>query len=668
MSTRAEPSSPPERRTRRLPYVGALDGLRAACLLAVMAYHGTFSWAPGGFLGVSTFFTLSGFLITALALVEVRDAGRLDLGRFWSSRARRLLPAAGITLLIVIGFARSAASATQLSGLRQDLWASFGLSVNWRLALSGRAYGGYAAAASPVQHLWSLAVEEQFYLLLPLVVAAGTLAARRMGRPLRQVLGVSAAALAALSTVAMVTATSSGRSITWAYYATHTRAAELLVGVVLACVIHRLVDWPHRRQVVPVVGTLGAAVLVASWLFVHQDDAFLYSGGFLAYSMASVAVIVACLYSSPVRRALDTRPLRWLGRISYGAYLYHWPLFAWLDESQVGLSGYPLFAVQVTATLTLAWLSFRFIEQPIRRGQLLPKVQPPILAGLVASALILTILVPWQTMDTGPSGVEVAQGERVVAASGASQLPSTTAPVVPDQPKVERLLMVGDSVPFQMAPYVAEVLPSVDVRFIGRPGLGPLTEQGVIEGELASAIADFDPDVVLLHFTGSYLERLPKEAPFVLDDGEEVEDGSETMFQTWFEKVDELVATASSRGAMVLWGLVPTVDPNDFFGYLADTVDRFNDGYRQLPGVTIVDWHSPTQGPDGGFVGDMTDVWGRTEPGRADDGLHFTEFGNRVLAEKVLQAVQGFPGRKIGTVALGPSSTTTPPSPQGGTG
>src|SRR6476659_1300758 len=157
-------------RGARLPHVGALDGLRAVSLIAVLLYHGGFGWAKGGFLGVSTFFTLSGFLITSLLLVENHQNGQISLRRFWSARARRLVPAALVALLLVAAFAMFAATPTQLTGLRGDLLSVFGVATNWRLALSGRDYGAYLTTSSPIQHVWSLAVEEQFYLVLPLLV------------------------------------------------------------------------------------------------------------------------------------------------------------------------------------------------------------------------------------------------------------------------------------------------------------------------------------------------------------------------------------------------------------------------------------------------------------------------------------------------------------------
>lgn len=632
-------------RASRLPYVGALDGLRAVCLLAVLCYHGTFAWAPGGFLGVSTFFTLSGFLITALMIVELRDTGTVALGRFWAARARRLLPAAGLTLLLVVAFARLGASSTQLSGLRQDLWASFGLSINWRLALSGRAYGGYASAASPVQHLWSLAVEEQFYLVLPVVVLGAVAVGRRTGRPARVVLGWAAAALAVVSTAALVASVGSDGEVTWAYYATHTRAAELLVGVALACVAHHLVRWRHRQRVLPVVGVLAAAGLVAAWALVDQTDRALYTGGLGLYALASAAVIASALYPSPVSAVLDTRPLRAVGKISYGAYLYHWPLFSWLDRERVGFGGYPLFALQVAVTLGLAWLSATYVEQPIRRARLLAHVRPPALLAVVAAGLLLTVAVPWRTTDTGSSGVEVATGRRVEAAGPAA--PAAVAPpdTDPATPEVRRLLLVGDSIPQQLAPYVAGALPHVDVRWIGAPGIGPLSDQGAIVGEVERAVEEIDPDMVVVHFAGSYLDHQDGARPFVTADGTEVADDTDAMVEAWAGQSRRIVDAARSRGATVLWGLIPTVDPGNWFHFLADTVDRLNAAYRALPGVTVLDWHALTAAPDGSFTDTMADPEGTTAPGRADDGLHFTAFGNSILAATVAEQVAAWEGR-----------------------
>jgi len=649
-----------QRQGGRLPYVGSLDGLRAACLLAVLAYHGGFTWAGGGFLGVSTFFTLSGFLITALILVEVRGSGRVDLRRFWSARARRLVPAALVTLVLVLAFARFGATSTHLVGLRSDLWATAGLAINWRLAAVGATYGN-AADATPVQHLWSLAVEEQFYLVLPLACLGAIALGRRLGQPLRVVLGVGAAALAVASTVAL--ALSVGDDVSFAYYATHTRAAELLAGVVLACVVHHLVGWRHRRRVVPVVGLVGAAGLVGAWALADQASRLLYTGGLALYSLASVAVIVACLYPGPVRAVLEVRPLRWLGRASYGAYLYHWPIFSWLREENTELGPVPLFALRVALTLALAGASLAWVEMPIRRRRVLPRVPRPAMAAVAVAVLALSFVVPLRTVDTGPSGVEVVSGQRVAPPDGAPTPVSSVATTEPDTPRVERLLLVGDSVPQQLAPYVAEALPGVDVRYIGDGGTGPLTDQGAVVGQVQAAVADIDPDVVLFHYAGTYLRLEPDEEPYVLPDGTEVGDGSEEMFAQWDVVSRELVRVAGSRGATVLWGLIPQIGPGTTFGFMADRVERFNALYRSL-GVATLDWFTLTTGPGGGYAEELPSADGRvTERARDGDGLHFTAFGYRLLAATVAEEVARWRGRRS---AEGPVTEVEPTVPGGG--
>ena len=203
-----------------------------------------------------------------------------------------------------------------------------------------------------MQHVWSLAVEEQFYLCLPLLVV---LAARRSSRPQRR-LALFAAVLGLASTTALVLSVPADGNTTWAYYATHTRAAELLAGVFLACTVHHLAQWRWRPYVVPVLGVVAAGGLVFFWVWADQTSPALYRGGITAYTLASVGVIVASLQRGPVRTVLEVPALQWLGRISYGAYLYHWPLFLWITEDRIGVGGVPLFAVRVAMTIGVATL------------------------------------------------------------------------------------------------------------------------------------------------------------------------------------------------------------------------------------------------------------------------------------------------------------------------
>jgi peptidoglycan/LPS O-acetylase OafA/YrhL len=643
-------------RGARLPHVGALDGLRAVSLIAVLLYHGGFSWAKGGFLGVSTFFTLSGFLITSLLLVENHQNGRISLRRFWSARARRLVPAALVALVLVAAFSLFAATPTQITGLRGDLLSVFGVATNWRLALSGRDYGAYLTTSSPIQHVWSLAVEEQFYLFLPVLVV---LVARRSARPQRR-LALIAAVLGLASTTALVLSVSDHGSTSWAYYATHTRAAELLAGVFLACTVHHLAQWRWRAYIVPTMGVVAAAAIVYAWVRADQASPSLYRGGITAYTLASVGVIIASLQRGPVRAVLEVPALQWLGRISYGAYLYHWPLFLWITQERIGVGGVPLFAVRVAMTIGIATLSAAVIEVPIRSRQLIPRFSlgPACVVAICALALMMTV--PSRPVDTGPSGVEVALGQRVVAPDGPSPVVTTTTPVpegtadaptttVPPKPTVRRLLLVGDSITHQIAPYFAERYPDVDVRWVGGDGIGPLTDQGKVVPMVHQEVTAFDPDVVLFEFAGSYTNKRGGE-PFKLADGTEVDDGSNLMFDVWNEQCSLLVREARAKGALVLWALAPPVDPDGYFKYLAPNIGRFNDLYKGLQGVELVDWFAASGGH---FTAQFSTVDGRSEQARSGDGLHYTGFGYRYLVAVTANALESYEGRS--DVTFGPA-------------
>ena len=205
---------------------------------------------------------------------------------------------------------------------------------------------------------------------------------------------------------------------------------------------------------------------------------------------------------------------------------------------------------------------------------------------------------------------------------------------------MDKLLLVGDSITRQIAPYFAERYPTADVRWVGADGIGPLTDQGRILGMVQQAVADFDPDMVLFEFAGSYTNKRGGE-PFRLADGTEVEDGTDLMFQAWSDQSRLLVREARVEGATVLWALAPPVDPDGFFKYLAPNIGRFNDIYKSLPNVTLVDWFAAS----GGQFTPQLAVSGREELVRSTDGLHFTEVGYRRLVEATGDAIASYDGR-----------------------
>ena len=363
---RTAPEPPP-----RLGYRPALDGIRALAVVAGFAYHAKLGWARAGFLGVDVFFVLSGYLITALLLTERRREGHIDLLRFWGRRARRLLPAV-LVLLAAMAVAVPLLAPEQAYRLRGDLGAALGYVFNWRLIFAEQSYFQAVGRPPVLQHLWSLAVEEQFYLLWPPILA---FALRR--RPYRKLTRMVLLAAAA-STVLMA-----ALFVPWAdpsrvYYGTDTRAAALLVGAALACATTRwqLVDGLRagRRRALEAAGLVGVAGLAWAVSHVNEFDPALYRGGFLAVAVLAAAVVAAAARpgrAGPIGAVLATRPLVWLGQRSYAVYLWFWPVLLFTrPHLDIALTGLPLLALRAGLTLLLADLSYRLVEQPIRRGAL----------------------------------------------------------------------------------------------------------------------------------------------------------------------------------------------------------------------------------------------------------------------------------------------------------
>ena len=401
---------------RRLP---GLDGLRAVAVLAVIAYHAGLGWLPGGFLGVDVFFVISGFLITTLLLSERERLGHIRLRAFWMRRARRLLPALflllGATLTIAVLVAPD-----ELARLRGDTLAALGYVTNWYLILRQQSYFESAGRPSPLLHLWSLAVEEQFYVLWPLALVAGMALFRRRGMLVATIAG--AAASAALMAVLYVPDADPSR----VYYGTDTHAVGLLVGAALA-----LAWTPGTRpaagdtpgaglEVAPTahsesrgdaaaapdsplaadgpaspsaprpslarafralrmapwldaVGIAGLAALAAAFIWLDEYEPFLYQGGFLLLGLTTAAIIVAAVHprGRVGTRLLDRQPLRWIGERSYGIYLWHWPLFTLTrPHLDVALDPLPDLALRLALTLAAAEASYRLVETPVRRGAL----------------------------------------------------------------------------------------------------------------------------------------------------------------------------------------------------------------------------------------------------------------------------------------------------------
>jgi peptidoglycan/LPS O-acetylase OafA/YrhL len=497
----------------RARYMPGLDGLRAVAVLAVIAYHLNLGWAPGGLLGVAVFFVLSGYLITDLLLGQRERYGQIRLGEFWKRRARRLLPALWVMLAVVVLWV-SFGKPSQLASLRGDVVAALLYVSNWWYALQHVSYFASFGPPSPLGHLWSLAVEEQFYVVWPLLLVAGALLlgprpsmdgplvlrlrAATLLRPLLPVVLVLLAAVVSATLMALVY--HPGADPDRVYYGTDTRAFELLFGAALAFV------WPSRRlrnnlsfsrrAALELAGLAGLVVIAVLFAVTDEYHPFIYRGGLVLLSLATVAVIAALVHpATALGRALGVAPLRWLGVRSYGIYLWHYPVIV-LTTPLVDTAGPHLARdlLQIGATLAIAALSWRFIEEPIRRQGFgaqfawlrtarwnMARQPAAVYESMAASVLligasglgIVGLAMPGTT-TAAQQPQFTASGDSVAALSdvsaGACVQPAPVplvAPVPPPAPQPppsgDDVTAVGDSIMVDLDPYLSDDLPGITV-------------------------------------------------------------------------------------------------------------------------------------------------------------------------------------------------------------
>ena len=350
-----------------LAYLPGLDGLRALAVLAVIFFHSGLNWLPGGFLGVEVFFVISGFIITA-GLRKEQAAGGISLRHFWKRRALRLLPAVIFLLFTVVAYAEIFEPG-KVAGLAGDSVAALAYVTNWYLIVDGQSYFGGFEEPSMLRHLWSLAIEEQFYVAWPLIAMAGfALLPRKLFASSLVLLGLGSALLMAILF-------ESGADPSRLYYGTDTRASGLLLGAALALTWQPGIGGRVRRwrvHSIEVAGLFALLGLGATSLLLTESSGWLYRGGFLAVDTLTIVTIVAATY--PAARLgpwVGILPMRWIGLRSYGLYLWHWPIILIVAPSWGWVGGQHLeFVVELAATFVVAEASFRWIEQPIRRGAL----------------------------------------------------------------------------------------------------------------------------------------------------------------------------------------------------------------------------------------------------------------------------------------------------------
>jgi peptidoglycan/LPS O-acetylase OafA/YrhL len=408
-------------RAPHLPHLRALDGLRGVAVVAVVMYHFAPGIAPGGFLGVDLFFVLSGFLITSLLVNEWEGTTRISLSAFWGRRARRLLPALFLVLAAVGAYTLLLGNRVDAEHIAQDGLSAFTYVANWHFISSGQSYiqQFVHTAPSPLRHMWSLAIEEQFYLIWPLLVLVVVKLvpknARRPGRRrslFRRAMVTVCVALGALSFVRMVTLYHGASDVNRVYYGTDTRAFIILIGAALGALTMGVPTLTGRaRRILIVAGCVGAVALLAAFTWTTTSSSYLYEGAYGAVALVMVVVLAAAAQpgQNPLARILHSRPLVGLGLISYGVYLWHWPISIWVTSQNTGVGAVALFFIRSAITMAAALASYFLVEKPIRQGRLPGSflknrgVVPLGLVTLVAVVLLIPALA-YPSVATVPTG------------------------------------------------------------------------------------------------------------------------------------------------------------------------------------------------------------------------------------------------------------------------
>jgi peptidoglycan/LPS O-acetylase OafA/YrhL len=632
----------------QLPYVSALDGVRAFSIIGIMANHNGLGWATGGFISVNVFFVLSGFLITALLVKEWAKSGTISLRRFWGRRARRLLPALFVLLVGIAFYAWLIAPADSRGALRTNSLSTLFYVANWHQIYSGQSYFTQAAIPSPLLHTWTLAIEEQFYLVWPLIV----LAVLKFSRSIKTLLGITVVA-AVGSAVEMALLFHGGTDPSRLYYGTDTRAQDLLIGAAVALVLARRgpARTPRVKQGMSVLVVAALAGFALEWTRLTESSGFPYRGGFLLADVLVGLVILGVVqapFSLPAR-VMGWRPIAYTGRISYGLYLWHWPIILTLTGARTGLTGWSLFLVRTAITYVFAAASARFVENPIRRGSIRSWkawVMTPVAAGATAAVVLLATVSPAATASaatnsaTGIPGTELAQLDTAHA--------FTTDPV--------RFMFLGDSIAvtlaiglevrsqpvwgveslFKNATLGCDLDPTLQIRVSGSQGTAT---PGCIDWptKWAADVKRDRPEVVAL-LLGRW------ESADHLYQGTWTHVGQPLWDNHLQAELNQAVGILSAGGAKVVLMTTPYLDPTEapdgstFPENEPSRTDAYNAiVYRvaaQHPGVVTVYDLNKVLSPDGHYTPTVDGVTVRWS-----DGIHISKDGGLWMRSKLLPEV-----------------------------
>ena len=594
------------------PYLPGLDGIRAIAVLSVIAFHLNFGWAPGGLLGVQVFFVLSGYLITDLLVAEYRRQRGIGLKQFWIRRARRLLPALFVVLFVTVGWA-TLFDPSQLTALRSDLPPSVFYVSNWWFIFHHVSYFAKFGPPSPLGHLWSLSIEEQFYLIWPLLLLVGL---RYIHSKRTLVILTLTVAAASAMEMGILYAASPNGDPTRVYDGTDTRAFALLIGAALAFGLPRARTFrPITPGATRVLNGVGAAALIGIFLMLwhtNQYEPFLYEGGMVLLALLTAVLIGVTVHpGSQLQVVLGWEPLRWVGERSYAIYLWHYPVI--VLTTPLGAAPNLLRAtLQIAITFVLAALSWTYIEQPVRHGALgrqwqrvrqhqwsWPRLRPvgwAVLSlasvNLVICALGLFGLVDASAADPGSNVTRILPTTHHHAAATTTLPPvagSTTTTTAP--PAGQGVTAIGDSIMVDAAPYLQTSLPGIS-----------------IDAQVGQQLYQVQQAVSQLKSEGAVGNRLILEL------------GTNGPYS-----VAQLEDLLTSLGPMERIVLVNTHVPRPWQQEVNDTIASVAQSY---PNATLVDWNTASA---------------NCAQCLYPDGVHLNPTGAKYYASLLVQALEAPP-------------------------
>ena len=583
-------------------YMPGIDGLRAVAVMGVILYHLNIPWFQGGFSGVTVFFVLSGYLITDILIDEWNKNNKIDFLRFMIRRLRRLAPAV-LVMIFVVTLWVIVTNHPSFEKLRLDFLPSLLYMTNWWYIFREVSYFDSFGPASPFTHIWSLAIEEQFYLIWPLLMILGLpFIKRKRFRVLAVLAGVI------ISAWLMAFLYIPGEDPSRVYYGTDTRAFSLLLGAILAFV------WPSQRLsktlprhasfVLEIVGISGFLLIVSLFVITSQFDPFHYQGGMLLLSILTILVVAALAHpASKLAKWLSVKPLQWMGMRSYGIYLWHYPIII-LTTPIVNTDGLNLWRItlQIFFTLILSELSYRFIEVPIRAGKLKtlltglkgrPVNQKRMVlascAALLASFVGIGVVFATKTtiVVTHQEALTIEAFNEIDFIDEPAKVPEPEEDITLPEPTEKTITVIGDSILHDVAPYFKNHYPEATIDYrVGRQ------------------MSEVPEVIKLLEDSGQLGEyvfiQLGTNGPFVESD------------------LINMIKGLGNKKVYLVNCRVPRAWETNVNQTLEEVV-------KSVPHTVIIDWYSASEGHPEYF---------------ANDGVHLTKIGGETYANLLVEHIK----------------------------